>query len=116
MSDADMLNSWRMAIPEEQHCSDKPPFTKKMPLPHGAVMYGDVVMIEMLLRRGLDVHSVDDSLQTPLHYVSRMIYRCDAIVNLLLEHGADKNAVDSEGRSAQIDVEEAFLLAAPITQ
>ena len=69
------------------------------PLLHLASSYGWVEMVRALLGRGANVNWKDRRGQTPLHAVSQSAYVSevdgDHIVKLLLEHGAEVDALDN---------------------
>ncbi len=54
-------------------------------------------IIELLIKQGLDVDSVNDDGQTPLHIAA--YYGCGIGVELLVENGADINAKDKWGKT-----------------
>lgn len=93
-------------------------YNRRTPL-HYACMYENLNIVELLIARGADVNAVDRNRRTPLHYAieeDRGIRRFErlllhdadddyheeltscrhgaTIVELLIEHGADVNAVD----------------------
>jgi tankyrase len=57
-------------------------------------------VIRLLIRRGGDVNERDKNGVTPLHRAVR--FRSPAAVKLLLEHGADPNAVDRRSGSSPL--------------
>jgi ankyrin repeat protein len=66
---------------------------------HCAIIDGQTEIIKLLLSRGANVNIKDFQYDhTPLHYAVTFRYGCKPeIINLLLEHGADIDAVDKKG-------------------
>lgn len=66
---------------------------------HYAVLNSDIRVASYLLKKELGINAPDDDGITPLHLASQ--YARDAeLVQLLLNHGGDKNIVDNNGNSA----------------
>jgi ankyrin repeat protein len=66
----------------------------------GAARDGDIVTLQKLLGRGRNPSQKDASGYTPLHYAARAGHT--NICKLLLEKGADVNAVTESGRSTPL--------------
>jgi hypothetical protein len=64
---------------------------------HIAALWGDVEIVELLLRRGADPNVKDDNGQTPLHIAA--LWGHVDVVRVLLEHRADPNAKDNDGKT-----------------
>lgn len=62
-----------------------------------AAMYGRNQTVEMLLKLGANVNTIDNLDRTPLHWTA--CYGHVETVKLLLDHGADINARDDEGNT-----------------
>jgi hypothetical protein len=64
---------------------------------HIAAVWGDVEIVELLLKRGADPNVKDDNGQTPLHIAA--LWGHVDVVRVLLEHRADPNAKDNDGKT-----------------
>ncbi|KAI1165872.1 hypothetical protein F5B18DRAFT_660161 [Nemania serpens] len=65
-----------------------------------AAMYGNEVVVQLLLDRGAKIDASDDSRCTALMYASSRSY--NAIAKLLLDGGANVDASDERGRTALV--------------
>jgi ankyrin repeat protein len=61
-----------------------------------AVRAGNTRMAELLVRKGLDVNTIDQTGRTPL-----MSVRSVRLARFLVEHGADINALDNRGQPVE---------------
>jgi ankyrin repeat protein len=75
---------------------------------HSAAFYGDLEMVQVLLKYKADVNVQNSASRTPLDYASEGFYSgattdialsLSKVARLLLEHGADVNARNSEHRT-----------------
>src|SRR3990167_1097556 len=64
---------------------------------HTAAYYGMVQVVQMLLKKAVNVNAYDENYQTPLHLAAMKGHV--AVVDLLLQHQADVTSIDSEGQS-----------------
>lgn len=95
------------------------PLGGKESILYEAAAVGDVRFIRILLRKGADVHAVDEYGQTALHKVAEVSHNIRS-ARALLAAGADVNAKDNNGRTPLLEALRAiaeldfitFLLAA----
>ena len=64
---------------------------------HFAALGGHLELVRRLVERGADVHARTHMLQTPLHFAAG---RNVDVMRLLLDAGADPNAIDRQGVTA----------------
>ena len=69
---------------------------------HAAALYGDVGVIERLLREGADIEARNNSGLTPLHLAA--IQDNEDNVKILIRNGADLNAEARDGRTSLMSV------------
>ena len=68
---------------------------------HSAAYYGDLEMVQVLLKYGVDVDTRNSHGSTPLNFASRNGHRNDPrVARLLIAHGADPNTVGSHGSTS----------------
>ncbi len=67
---------------------------------HTAAYWGAAEVVRLLVAHGADVHARDEDRQTPLHAATAGNSGAVAVVQALLEAGADRSATDCQGKTA----------------
>lgn len=71
---------------------------KGMPVIHVAAQHGSPAIVDLLLRNGADANAIANSFRKPLHMAKKA-----AVARVLLAHGADVNAKDSDEATPLVD-------------
>ena len=71
---------------------DEATVSKETPLTH-AITKANVGVVKLLISYGANVNRIRDSDSTPLHYAARCYHRKTEIIKILIDNGADVNAL-----------------------